>query len=162
MTIAHDTIVDFEDARAFKRRRLLRIGLPVGVVALILAAMIAIALYDYRAMRRDVLALSDDVTSNLQSRIETEVASYLSPIPGIVEFTREMLADQALLSVRRELAEKISIGILRHTPQLTSVFVGTVTGEFFMVRRFQHEPQPGVETKIIRRPGGASGEPGRR
>ena len=153
------TALPFEEAQTIKRRRRLRIGLPIALVVLLLAALVAIAIYDFRVMRADALTLSKGVIGNLQHRIETEVAAYLGPIPGVVRFTRDLLADEKLLSVRRELGEKVAIGILNHTPQITAVIIGTPIGEFFMVRRFRDGAQHGLETKTIRWPDGPTGAP---
>jgi adenylate cyclase len=158
-TTTTNQAVAFEEVQAVTRRRRLRIWLPVAVVAILLAALIGNAIHEFRVMRADALALSEGVIGNLQSRIETEVGAYLGPIPGIVRFTRDLLADQDLLSVRRELAEKVASGILDNTPQLTSVFIGSPAGEFFMVRRYQEGEQRGLETKTIRRPHGAKDAP---
>lgn len=157
-TTAHQAVA-FEEFQAIKRRRRLRIWLPIAAVATLLAALIGTAVYDYRVMRADALALSEGVIGNVQSRIESEVAAFLGPIPGIVLFTRDLLADEKLLSVRRELAEKMASGILNHTPQLASVLIGNPAGEFFMVRRYVDEEQRGLETKTIRRPDGPTGAP---
>ncbi len=152
-------VVAFEEVQAIKRRRRLRIWLPIAAVAMLLAALIGNAIYEFRVMRADALALSEGVIGNLQRSIETEVAAFLGPIPGVVLFTRDLLADERLLSVRRDLAEKVASGILDHTPQLTSVLIGNPAGEFFMVRRYLDGEQRGLETKTIRRPDGPTGAP---
>ncbi len=152
-------VVGFEEAQAIKRRRRRRIWLPIAAVAMLLAALIGNAVHDFKVMRADALALSADVIVNLQSRIETEIAAYLGPIPGVVRITRDLLADESLLSVRLDLAEKLATGILNQTPQLTSVLIGNPAGEFFMVRRYLDGEKRGLETKTIRRPDGSTGAP---
>ncbi len=124
-----------------------------------LMALIGIAIYDYKIMRADTLALSKGVINNLQSRIETEVAAYLAPIRGVIRFSRDLLTNRKFQEVRVDLVEPLAIGILENTPQITSLIIGNPAGEFFMLRRYQDGAQHGLETKWIRKPGGASGKP---
>ena len=159
MASAAHHLIAFEEARLLARRRRLRVWLPVAVVVVMLMALVGIAVHDYRAMRADALALSKGVISNLQSRIETEVAGYLRPIPSIIRMSRDLLTNQELAEVRQDLAEPLAFGILENAPQLTSLIIGNTVGDFFMVRRFQDGDQTGLETKLIRRPADGAGEP---
>jgi hypothetical protein len=63
-TAAHE-LVAFEEARAHKRRRRYRVWLPIAVVLVMLAALIGIAVYDYKVVRVDAVALSRGVIGNL-------------------------------------------------------------------------------------------------
>lgn len=141
----------FEEARAIARRRRNRIFLPIFVVAIMLAALIGIALYDYKAMRADALALSKGVIVNLQSRIETEVETYLRPISGIMHLSRELIADTETIKVTKASMEAFGIGMLHNTPQVNALFIGMADGDFLMVRRYQKDQQQALETKHIRR-----------
>jgi class 3 adenylate cyclase len=136
----------FEEARAIKRRRHLRILLPVSVVVIMLLALIAIAIYDYRTMRADALALSKGVITNLQSRIETEVTTYLAPIPGIIRLSRDLISGQNIDGIPPDFTEQLGLGLLGNARQLTAIYIGTSRGEFLMVRR----GDSGLETKYIR------------
>lgn len=136
----------FEEARAIARRRHLRILLPVTVVLVILLALVCIAIYDYKTMRADALALSKGVITNLQSRIETEVTTYLAPIPGIIRLSRDLIAGPAADGIPPQLTEKLGLGLLENARQLTAIYVGNQRGEFLMVRR----GSDGLETKYIR------------
>jgi len=136
----------FEEARAIARRRRLRILLPVAVVVTMLLALISIALVGYKTMRADALALSEGVITNLQSRIETEIASFLTPIPKVIQLTRDFLADAEMLSLDSDRTESLAQDLLRSSEQLSALFIGTPDGEFLMVRR---EPF-GYSTKLIR------------
>lgn len=156
MTAAAHDVVAFEEARAIKRRRRTRVGLPVAVVLIMLASLIGIAVYNYKTMRADALALSKGVIVNLQNRIETEVSAYLSPIPRIIRMSLDLLTDSKLVGVRYDLLQPMGIGVLNNVPQLSSLIIGSTQGEFFMVRRFRDGDASGLETKIIQRPEGAS------
>ena len=60
-----DINVDPLDVARRRRRLLLRIGIPVGGVALMIAGILLIAFYSYRANRDGVLALSNDLLATL-------------------------------------------------------------------------------------------------
>lgn len=159
-TAAHD-LVAFEEARALARRRRSRVWFPVGVVVVMLVALIGIALFDYKSMRADTLALSKGVITNLQSRIETEVRAYLEPIGGTIRLSRDLLSNESLSAVRRDIAEPLGIGVLDNMPQLTSLIIGLPNGDFFMVRRYLDAKSGvgGLETKIISHGDDASAKP---
>ena len=141
----------FEEARAIVGRRRRRILLPLAVVTIMLLALIATAIYDYRSMRTDALGLSEGVISNLQDRIESEVQGYLEPITGIIRLSRDLLTTDLASGIPIAQAEALGIGMLTYAPQLTAMFVGNDAGEFLMVRRFVEDGRSGLETKQIRR-----------
>ena len=60
-----------------RRRALIRIGIPLGGVALMIATILFIAFYSYRANRDGALALSNDLLATLQQRIAMETSDYL-------------------------------------------------------------------------------------
>lgn len=97
----------FVEARAIARRRRMRILLPVAVVV-ILVALVSIAIYDYRSMRADALALSEGVVTNIQSRIETEVDSYLTPIPKVIALARGFVDCNSLAGNSGERIESVA------------------------------------------------------
>lgn len=155
MSIAEHEYLAFEEARAIARRRRVRILFPLAVVVIMLVALAGIAIHDYQVMRRDTLKLSEGVIDNLQRRIETEVGAYLKTIPGVVRLTRDLLREEPLKGLRRDLAEPLGISVLDNAKSLAALLIATPQGDFFMVRRVA-DPD-GSETKIIRRPQG--GEP---
>ncbi|WP_164513309.1 cache domain-containing protein [Thiosocius teredinicola] len=159
-TAAHE-LTAFEEARALARRRRLRLWFPIGVVVVMLVALVGIAIFDYRTMRADTLALSKGVIVNLQSRIETEVVAYIEPIGDTIRLSRDLLSDKTLSDVRRDLVEPLGIGVLNNMPQLTSLIIGVPNGEFFMVRRYQDDKQQqrGLEVKTISKASEADGKP---
>ena len=156
MTAATHDVVAFEEARAIRRRRRTRVGLPIAVILIMLAALIGIAIYEYKTMRADALALSKGVIVNLQNRIESQVSAYLSPIPRIINISLDLLTDSKLAGVRYDLLQPLGIGVLNNVPQLSSLIIGSARGEFFMVRRFHDGETSGLETKIIKRPEGVN------
>jgi hypothetical protein len=88
--------VDPLDERRRRRRALLRIGIPLGGVALMIATILFIAFFADRANRDGVLALSNDLLVTLQHRIGIEVPAYLEPAARAVRTLRDTLHDGAL------------------------------------------------------------------
>ena len=159
MATAEHEWIGFEQARVLARRRRMRLWFPIGVVLLMLIALIGIAIYNYRVMRADTLTLSKGVVVNLQSRIETEVSSYLHPIGGAIRLAHDLLGDRAQAQIRTSLFEPLARGVLGNMPQLTSLIVGMPNGDFLMVRRFRDGAQSGLETKIIEHAATAGSQP---
>jgi adenylate cyclase len=91
-----DISVDPRDERRRRRRALLRIGIPLGGVALMIATILFIAFYADRANRAGALGLSDDLLVTLEQRIGVEVSAYLEPAARTVRILRDTLHDGAL------------------------------------------------------------------
>src|SRR5947208_15552693 len=91
-----DIGVDPLDERRRRRRALLRIGIPLGGVALMIATILFIAFYADRANRDGALALSNDLLATLEQRIGIEVSAYLEPAARAVRILRDTLHDGAL------------------------------------------------------------------
>ena len=91
-----DTNVDPLGQARRRHRALLRIGIPLGGVALMIATILFIAFYSYRANRDGALALSNDLLATLEQRIGIEVSDYLEPAARAVRILRDTLRDGAL------------------------------------------------------------------
>jgi hypothetical protein len=91
-----DTGLDPLDERRRRRRALLRIGIPLGGVALMIATILFIAFYADRANRDGAMALSNDLLVTLEQRIGNEVSAYLEPAARVVRILRDTLHDGAL------------------------------------------------------------------
>ncbi|HJR21514.1 MAG TPA: cache domain-containing protein [Dongiaceae bacterium] len=145
---AVDRVVDIaEDAVAARRRRrhaVLRLGVPILGVALVIAAIFVIALFNYSANRRGVLALSDDLLDTLDAQIAQRVAVFLDPSERTLRIMSSVAADVPLTE-RRASDERLAIGVLKQLPQIAGVYVGDSAGNFMMVRR----QDDGVQTKQI-------------
>ncbi|HTU54038.1 MAG TPA: adenylate/guanylate cyclase domain-containing protein [Acetobacteraceae bacterium] len=147
-----EEVVDLNLASSHtERKRLwLRIGAPIGGVALVIAAILAIALYTNRVNRAGVLALSDNLLSGLQARIAQQVSDYLDPATRAALLARDMAAGHAL-SDRAAALQAFAASALRQIPQIDALYVANGAGDFMMVRR---GAAGGTATKIIRnRPG---------
>jgi uncharacterized membrane protein affecting hemolysin expression len=66
------------------RRRLLRIVVPIACVALLVATVLGIVLFNYARNRKDALALSKDLLRSLDLQIANEVRTFLSPAADMV------------------------------------------------------------------------------
>ncbi len=132
--------------RRRRRRAFLRIGLPVGGVALMIAVILLIAVYFDNANRRDVLALSDDLMAALDSRIALEVSAYLDPATRIIRIGHDMLEDRAL-GDRQDLAINYATIVLNIVPQIENLLFADTDGNYLMVT---HGAAGGVDIKLIR------------
>jgi class 3 adenylate cyclase len=135
--------------RRQRRRALLRIGVPILGVVLVIAAIIAIALYSHTANRSGVLALSDDLLNHLDAQIAQRVAAYLDPPERTLRIMRSVATGEPPTG-RRATAERFAISTLKVLPQIAAFYIGDGRGDFLMVRRVEN----GVETKqIVNDPG---------
>ena len=108
------------EERGRRRRALLRIGIPLGGVALMIATILFIAFYADRANRAGALALSNDLLVTLEQRIGNEVSAYLEPAARVVRILRDTLHDGAL-GDRLPLVETFSSSLLREIPQIANL-----------------------------------------
>lgn len=140
-----DLSVDPLDERRRRRRTLLRVGLPIGGVALMIAAILFIAVYAERANRRDALALSEDVLDTLESRIELAVSSYLDPAARTVAVTRDVVK-QGSITAGLPLIQVYGASLLRQIPQIAILSFADEDGNYVMVRR---GADGGTDVKVI-------------
>jgi class 3 adenylate cyclase len=129
-----DTSVDPLDEQRRRRRALLRIGFPIAGVVLLIAAILAIALYSERANRRDALALSQDLLSTLDDRIALAVSSYLGPATRFVAVARDVVNEGSVIS-RLPMIKTVGASLLRQTPQIAILSFADEVGNYVMVRR---------------------------
>lgn len=173
--MARTDIVDLSEsgrrAQALRRRRWVRIAVPVGFVLLLAVALSAILFYSHQANRREALALSDTVIQSTAMRIETEVVSYLTPARQAVELTAQrtglspQLLDSGLVAEVGGASSAVEtpvtvdgpaplalqakgIDILQSNPQLAMVNLADASGSFVMPKKM---PGGAIDTKIIDR-----------
>jgi len=149
-TAVVDTRIDPLAERRRRRRAWLRIGLPIGTVALMIAIILAIAVYLSNANRRDVLALSDDLLTALDNRIAKEVSAYLDPSSRILRIGRDMIQDGALGN-RQDLAINYATIVLNVVPQIENLLFADPDGNYMLVR---HGANGGIDEKLIHTTGG--------
>jgi adenylate cyclase len=140
-----DISVDPRDERRRRRRALLRIGIPLGGVALMIATILFIAFYADRANRAGALALSSDLLVTLEQRIGNEVSAYLEPAARTVRILRDTLHDGAL-GDRLPLVETFSSSLLREIPQIANLNFADEDGNFVMVRGGR---DGGIDVKLV-------------
>lgn len=134
------------ERKAQRRRQLLRVGVPIIFVALLIGAILGIALFSYESNRRGASVLSDDLLEALETRISTEVATYLAPAPKMVQFARQTLAGGSFEPDNVAQVEKFGRNVLRTYDQIASFYVADGTGQFLMILR---NAEGGTDTKII-------------
>jgi class 3 adenylate cyclase len=135
---AVDRVVDIAEdplaARRRRRRAAFRLGIPILGVALVIAAIFVIALFNYSANRRGVLALSDDLLDTLDAQIAQRVAAFLDPGERALRILRDMAIDSPPAE-RRATTERFAVSVLKELPQIAAFYVGDTNGGFLMVRR---------------------------
>jgi adenylate cyclase len=143
-----DEVIDTgQNPGALRRRRMwLRVGVPIGGVALIILAILTIVLYTENTNRTGVLVLSEDLLTGLQERIAQEVIAYLSPASRAARLARSMIARNAISDSHAAL-EAFASSALREIPQIDALYSADEDGNFMMVQRGTNG---GVETKVIR------------
>src|SRR5438132_6803 len=140
-----DIEVDPLDERRRRRRVLLRIGIPLGGVALMIATILLIAFYADRANRDGALALSDDLLATLEQRIGIEVSAYLEPAARTVRILRDTLHDGAL-GDQLPLVETFASSLLREIPQIANLNFADENGNFVLVRGGR---DGGIDVKLV-------------
>ncbi len=140
-----DISVDPRDERRRRRRALLRIGIPLGGVALMIATILFIAFYADRANRDGAMALSNDLLVTLEQRIGNEVSAYLEPAARVVRILRDALHDGAL-GDRLPLVETLASSLLREIPQIANLNFADEDGNFVLVRGGR---DGGIDVKLV-------------
>ena len=148
-----DDVVDIAGTPVNQRYRRvwLRVGIPIGGVALVIAATLAIALYSERANRAGVLLLSDSLLTSLQQRISQQVSAYLQPATRAERLAGDMVAQKRIADPKVAL-EAFAAGVLRLTPQIDALYIGDGAGNFLMVQRGANG---GTNTKLVQNAPGA-------
>jgi hypothetical protein len=141
-----DDVVDIAETSMNRHDRVWpRVGIPIVGVALVIAAILAIALYSERANRTGVLLLSDDLLTSLERRISQEVAAYLDPATRAARLARDMVARTTITDPRGAL-EAFAASALNQIPQIDAFYTGDAAGNFMMVQRGANG---GMDTKLV-------------
>lgn len=143
-----DIVADPGEERRALWRRLLRYGVPIGMIVLITAGLVASTLYTNAMNRKDVLGFSRDFIDVLNQQVNSELRAHLQPARLAAGNLSAALPDEPWSAAGRETFERIALDILRRTPQLASAYFATPEGQFLMVRR---NPEGSADTKRIER-----------
>ena len=141
-----DITIDPLAERRRRRRAFLRIGLPIGGVALMIIVILFISLHLSAANRNDVLALSDDLLDALDSRIAREVSAYLDPAIRAIRIEHDMLRGGSL-GDGQPLAIDYATIVLNVVPQIENMLFADSDGNYLMV---SHTTADQVDIKLIR------------
>jgi class 3 adenylate cyclase len=145
-----DLIERSENFYNSRRRRMMRIALPLGFVGVILLAVLAVTVHSYRINRRAAMSLSQDVLRNLRQRVASEVIAYLSPAEDMVRLAEELAARQERLIDLHGPLQDVAMQILRTHRQLAMLNLADTDGQFLMPKKM---PDGSIDTKLIRRDG---------
>jgi sigma-B regulation protein RsbU (phosphoserine phosphatase) len=112
----------------------LRVHIATLFVALIAVAGLAIVGYGYRAASNLLLSAGDEEFRRVADHTAGEIRNLLSPARLLVNLlTRHRLAHADTLAARLEAIPFLTAALARH-PEISAVYVGFGSGDFFLVR----------------------------
>jgi len=147
---AIDLGFDLRAMRRQRRRRFLRVAVPIVTLLILLASIAGIGTYLSQANRADARVLTNDLVEELERRIIAEVEAFLEPASTMVRLAEEVLGDQALHEQRDRLVEPFAAHILNSNPQLAMFNFADPQGNFLTLRR---QPDGSLHTKFMDRRG---------
>lgn len=133
------------EARLARRRRFRRVIAPFLAAAMLIAATLGAIAVVHAISRNDALRLADGVLDALEKRIATEAEGWLGPAGRVAMLLRE-IQQSGIFREDVLLVEPIGAALLRSVPQITSVYVGGMRGDFIMLRRNE---QGGIDSRVI-------------
>lgn len=140
-----DLAVDPRQARLAWRRRFRRVIAPFLAAALLIGATLGAIAVVHVISRDDALRLADGVLDALEKRIATEAQGWLGPAGRVAMLLRE-IQQSGIFREDVLLVEPIGAALLRSVPQVASVYVGSMRGDFIMLRRNE---QGGIDSRVI-------------
>ena len=112
----------------------LRIHIATLFVALITTAGLALVGYGYFATSRLLLSAGDEEFLHVADRTASHVRDLLAPARLLVQLlARHRLSGTASVSARLEALPLLTAALAEH-PEISAVYVGFGTGDFFLVR----------------------------
>ena len=141
-----DISLDTSTRRRRARRRLIRVGIPLGCLVVMIASIAFILLYAYHNNREDALILTDQLLETLDRQIAAEVQNYLSPASEMVKLATNIVRDPSISINSRAQIEPLAIQILKNYPQLTIFSIADIDGNFIMPKK---QSDGSIDTKII-------------
>ncbi len=140
-----DLAVDPRQAQLAGRRRFRRVIAPFLAAALLIGATLGAIAVVHVISRSDALRLADGVLDALEKRIATEAQGWLGPAGRVAMLLRE-IQQSGIFREDVLLVEPIGAALLRSVPQVASVYVGGMRGDFTMLRRNE---QGGIDSRVI-------------
>lgn len=147
---AIDLDLDLREARRQRMRRFVRVAVPILTLLILLASILAIATYLYRANHADARELTDDLLQELDRRIVAEVVEFLEPAALVVRLAERLAGERALDAASEPVVESFALHVLESNPQLASVYFADPRGDFLMYRRVS---DGSIQTKRLERRG---------
>jgi anti-anti-sigma factor len=134
-----------EPPRPGRWRFPLRVHIATLFVALIAAAGLAIVGYGYRATARLLLAAGDEEFHHVAEHTAGQIRNLLTPARLLVDvLTRHPLTRAGTLAARLEALPLLTGALARH-PEISAVYVGFGSGDFFLVRSLSAAVRQGLD-----------------
>ncbi len=127
-----------------RRRFRLRVHIATLFVALIAAAGLAIVAYGYRATSTLLLSAGDEEFRHVAEHTAGEMRNLLAPARLLVELlARHPLTRSGTLAARLDALPLLTAALARHT-EISAVYAGFGSGDFFLVRSLTPAIRPGL------------------
>lgn len=134
--------------RKLRRRRMLRVLVPIGFVVVIFAALLSITAFSYYSNLKDSLALSSDLLEAIEKRIAEELETFLTPIEDTLQLAEAVLENASFDIGNRLLLEPLAFTVLTNLRQISAFNVADDQGNFLMVKKMG---DGSYHTKIVDR-----------
>lgn len=133
--------------RGRRRQAALRVILPLAGVALIIGALLAIAVYSFRANRAGALALTEEMLVSLEGRITQEVRVFFRGGERALRLAREVFNAEEVRGDSRTNLRRFGASVLRQLPQVALFMAADPAGNYLAIRR---QPEHGHSALVIR------------
>ncbi|MGD8251191.1 MAG: adenylate/guanylate cyclase domain-containing protein [Desulfobacterales bacterium] len=131
-----------------RRRQILRVLLPIAVVAVMGVAIVVIARMSYLNNRRDAVTLANSLVRLLEQRISAEVSDHLLPAGEMVRLASGIYLTVTARGMDNDVLDTLGIQILKVFPQAVSFYAADPRGNFLMS---QKSLEGAIHTKVIDR-----------
>ncbi|MBY0335522.1 MAG: GAF domain-containing protein, partial [Acetobacteraceae bacterium] len=120
---------------------------PLAAVAAVLASMLAISWYAYRANRGGAIQLTELMLASLEARVAQEVEEFLATARRATLLAREVYTLGSVRGDQRATLERVGRAVLAQTPQVSLFMAADVRGNYLSVMR---RPDEGSSTLVLR------------
>ncbi|MEO1092434.1 MAG: adenylate/guanylate cyclase domain-containing protein [Pseudomonadota bacterium] len=126
------------EIHSLRRQRLLRLSLPILTAVALSLALLLITRYVERSNRDDALQLAEGLIGALETAVQRDVDSFLSPPAAVVSFIGDV-ADEGITGhadMRSDAdVERALRSVVERLPTVSALFIGNDDGDFLMVQR---------------------------
>jgi HD-GYP domain-containing protein (c-di-GMP phosphodiesterase class II) len=101
---------------------------------------LALIAFNYLESSRITLLGADDLVQRIAAHMRTSIAELYQPAQGFVDVSSKLIDASAAAPTNRSRSLDAFSQALRQHPSISAIFVGTETGDFFLVRSLDGRP----------------------